>query len=629
MSNLANIQKSHSLENLQHFQDVLSAPTSVPQSRAHSPSNDPRAGVFHQPSSSAQSGNGNPQHAQMLANSLQAANRSPTVRRSSPVIHELTPGEGPKAGGFKVTCLGSGFSQGLDVMFGDAVATTTTYWGETTLVCLVPPALCAGVVQVTLKNVQGQQLSSPPNKPAYFKYVDDEQSELMRQMFAILGRDTTFPSNMDPGDFTRYVLAYHPGSSSQNAPPQGPANHRQVSSFTASLTPEVLEMSLLKCLEWIDLDDSPRKANLNYRGRSGQSMLHLCASLGFYRAIAGLLARGAHPDLRDNNGMSPMHMAALHDNIRIIRKLRAVGGDPTLRSLNGFTPLDMATSMEAQDATCAVEHHIRSRSRAATPVSNLSRTGSVLSRASSAGELIQAPMTSTEDFDQYDVCHIRPTGLNTYSRRNSLNPAERETGPLNRETLSPDVSQLATQSALTAWRDQLSAQIQQFQQTVHRALPPLPNLPDYQGYPVVRRISSLVPQRTIQALTERPEPSLAKEADYHWWELLTGASSSPPAYEDIYPDKSKVQMHDKKAAVAEAAGDAFMDRKCEEMFDQAGSSAVMETVNIGKRELTQQEQTRLRAAHAQKMKRLQSDRNLFFFWVCQNKSYGIFKNMLI
>jgi hypothetical protein len=51
-------------------------------------------------------------------------------------------------------------------------------------------------------------------------------------------------------------------------------------------------------------------------------------------------------------------------------------------------------------------------------------------------------------------------------------------------------------ATMIAFRDQLAAQIQQLQQTMHQNLPNLPQMPDYQAYlgttPMVRRISSLV-----------------------------------------------------------------------------------------------------------------------------------------
>ena len=100
--------------------------------------------------------------------------------------------------------------------------------------------------------------------------------------------------------------------------------------------------------------------------------------------------------------------------------------------------------------------------------------------------------------------------------------------------------------------------------------------------------------------------------DYHWWELLTGAASSPPAYDEIYPEISQRDLSEKETSVLRAAGDAYMDRKCEETFDQAKTISAFKTPNLGNTVLTPEQ---LRSAHAMKVKRLRKDRNLFFIWV--------------
>ena len=632
-------QRSQSMENL--TRNIMSAASSNQPSRVPSPrmtGGPPHAGFQAQqnaiPSANSYTQTtGMLQHAQLLTNSLHSVS-APSIQQQSPVIINLNPAEGSIAGGTQVTCLGTGFTQGLEVMFGDARATTTTFWGENALVCLVPPAATAGVVPVTFKHHYDQNVQLPAERQKYFKYLEDDQMELMSLMLNIMSRKFNTNNSGQSKDILREVrsiakqaLGNGSAGASNGGSHQAPGGQRQASTFAATRYEKKMEETLVKCLEQMDLDEGPTQANLNFRGPNGQGMLHLTASLGYYRVAAGLLARGAHPDIRDNNGMSPMHMASLRGNVRIIRKLRSAGSDPSLRSLNGFTPADMTTAQASLDAINALEQHTRSRSAVATPVSGISRTSSVLSRPSSVGdyEFTRLPLgqsTHYEDLDRYRSHPVTPAQMRARSRRNSLDPRDPSSSDITQKGMKENESQLAAQSALTAWRDQLSVQIQQFQQTVHRALPPLPNLPGYQDYPVVRRISSLVPQRSSAQLfssgPSRPV-SQAKETDYHWWELLTGAASSPPAYEDIYPDKSQQSLIDndqKKASVVQAAGEAFMDQKCEAAFDQPESSSVMETVRIGSKGLTQEQQNRLRSAHAQKIKRLRSDRNLFFIWVC-------------
>ena len=612
-------QRSQSMENLHGFSGIFSAPGSIHASRVPSPTFSPPC-------------NGLPQgHAQMLANSLHCVPGTTNPQRA-PVIHKLTPSEGSKSGGIEVTCLGSGFRQGLEVMFGDAQATTTTFWGESALVCLVPPALEAGTVPVTFKHDYEQHIPSPSNKQALFRYVDDDEQELMKHALALINRkwngNATDVSNAARNIINRFGLNSFTGSSIQ-----GNNQNRHVGPINAAMTGVMdLEAALLSCLDIVDLDDSPYQARLNTRSINGQSMLHLSASLGHYRLAAGLLARGANPDLRDKNGMTPMHMASLRGHAQIIRKLRSAGGDPSLRSLNGYVPADMATSQEARDASNTCDHHARPGSAVATPVRHLSRSSSVMSHKSSRGARSMvasagardAPFTDGDSGDEglakaYRSQPATTAPIWTQKRRNSFTTEPQfssDPSPGNLTTATPF---LAVNPAMSAWRDQLSAQIQQFQQAVHRtlptlqlpALPPIPNLPDYQDYPVVRRISSLVPQRNSRSSTASRSIEVAKVADYHWWELLTGTASSPPAYDEIYPDILQRDLSDKKPSALRATGDGYMDRKCEETFETKSSSA-FETTDLRSTVLTPEQ---LKNAHAMKVKRLRKDRNLFFIWV--------------
>ncbi|KAF6237911.1 hypothetical protein HO173_004112 [Letharia columbiana] len=617
-------QRSQSMENLQGFSGVFSAPVSVHPSRVPSPTFSPLSNGLAQ------------SHAQMLANSLHCVPGAANPQRA-PVIHKLTPGEASKSGGIEVTCLGSGFRQGLEVMFGDAQATTTTFWGESALVCLVPPALEAGTVPVTFKHNYEQNIPSPSNKQALFRYVDDDEQELMKHALALINRKWNGNAT-DAGNAARNIInQFGSNSSFTGGSIQGNNQHRHAGSFNAAMTGIVdLEAALLSCLDIVDLDDSPYQARLNTRGINGQSMLHLSASLGHYRLAAGLLARGANPDLRDYNGMTPMHMACLRGHAQIIRKLRSAGGDPNLRSLNGYVPADMATSQQTRDASSTFDHQARPRSAGATPVSHWSRASSVMSYKSSRGArskvaspgAMNGPFTDGDEGDEgdeglaeaYMSQPATPAQIWAQTRRNSFAAESQYPGDISRGNLASTTPFLAVNPAMSAWRDQLSAQIQQFQQTVQRtlptlqlpALPPIPNLPDYQAYPVVRRISSMVPQRNPRPSAANRSTGVAKVTDYHWWELLTGAAPSPPAYDEIYPESSQRDLSDKKTSALRATGDVYVDRKCEETFDQTKSSSAFETANLGSTILTPEQ---LRSAHAMKVKRLRKDRNLFFIWI--------------
>lgn len=616
--------RSQSMENLQGLMGASSAPTSMPASRVPSPSSAAQRSAVDQHSP------------QTLAN-ITASSPAEGQPTQPPVIFKLTPMEGSKSGGTEVTCLGANFHPNLVVMFGDTQATTTTFWGEKALLCVVPPAQHPGKVYVTFKQNYEQSFVSPPNKMAIFTYVDDEEQELMKHALSLINRQFQ-GSDTDAAATARNIICqfranapYTGGSGQSNY------HHRQASgSQPINEGTMNLETAVLSCLELVDLDDSPYQASINAQNGNGQGMLHLSASLGFYRLTAGLLARSANPDIRDNNGMSPMHMASLRGHQQIIRKLRSAGGDPTLRTLNGFLPADMASSQSVRDASNALNYGRRSMSNGATPTTQLSRASSVMSSKSSQGLYREVESPGFEDgalgneelgegalIGLYKGLPVTSARMYTRSRRNSW---VNEHGYQNAESqaeLVPDAPLFAANPAMSAWRDQISAQIQQLQQSLHRTLPnlqipafpPIPNMQDYQDYPVVRRISSLVPQRNLKPSIANPSPGSIKEADSRWWDFITGPAAAPPAYEEIYPEREQSDMKCEKTSTLQASGEALLDRKCEAQFDRPEVSPVTGGVDLGSSRLTKRQREELRNTHALRTKKLRSDRKLFLFWV--------------
>ncbi|TVY29784.1 Protein MGA2 [Lachnellula hyalina] len=629
----SNHNRSQSVENLALAQQLYSAPTSAHPSRAPSP-NGMRTSVQAYQQQQAQI-------AQAVANGIYGIPLSLNPHRP-PTIHKLIPNEGPKAGGIEVTCLGSGFCQGLEVMFGDSKATTTTFWGETSLVCLLPPAAFPGMVPVTFKHQHQQQPMQPyPNPPipkqqAFFKYVDDDEQQIIRTALSVLGHKMTGKME-DVRDLARRIVGDGPsswGASAAHSPSGGPSS-QQGPGFNAATFGIDVEATLLKCLDLIDLDDSANMPRLNLRRASGQTMLHLACSLGLHRFVAGLLARGANPEPRDKGGFTPMHFAALHGHPQIVRRLMLSGADPTLRSLQGYTPSDMATSEEVLRVARRIEYRtrtrsgssLRSRTTSATSLRSLWEPSSTLAPADNA--LSDDSDDGDNEYEDEDADAALDGAFWMRSRRPSAQkPTKEEVADENDPVLElPDLPTggLAyPTAAMTAIRDQLSANMQYIQQTMHLNLPHLPqmpNLPDYQAYlpnaPMVRRISNLVGNN-------RPEGS--KEHDYRWWEFFSGTvPAAPPAYEEIFPEGD---ADTKRASASQAAADAVADNKCAELFDQTDSSqaessttvqkkpVLLSTVRIGqKHTITREQQDQLRLAHAEKVKRLSRDRNLFFIWI--------------
>jgi hypothetical protein len=625
---LGNNNRSLSMENLAMAHPLFSAPPSAHPSRAPSP-NGPRNGVppyqqQHQMGQAATNG---------LYNMPMAFNSS-----RPPTIHKLIPNEGPKAGGVEVTCLGSGFFQGLEVMFGETKATTTTFWGENSLVCLLPPSAFAGTVPVTFRQQQQMHYAQGlPKSQAFFKYIDDDEQQLIRTALAVLGHKMTGKME-DVRDLARRIVG--DGSSSwggtaNQSPSSGPGN-QQMSGFSAATFGVDVEATLLKCFDLIDLDDSPHMPRLNLKRTSSKhTMLHYACSLGLNRVVAALLARGANPISADKGGYTPMHFAALHNHPQIVRRLMLSGADPSIRSLRGYTVSDMATSEEVSRMTRRIEHHSRTRSGS----SMKSRTSSATSLRSVWEPLARSPTVeqafegdSDDGNNEYEDEDADAANDGAFwmrsTRRQSAQKQRSEVGEPQPPTLAlPDQAGFAAPAAaMTAFRDHMIAQVQQFQQTMHLNLPNLPQMPTLPGYqnylgpnaPMVRRISNLVTSRQDGA-------GATKEQEYKWWDLFTGnVPTAPPAYDDIFPQgESDTKIDIATRAATQASADTVADNKCAELFDHAESSStaqkrplILETVRIGNQHtITREQQEHLRLAHAEKVKRLSRDRNLFFIWV--------------
>ncbi len=85
---------------------------------------------------------------------------------AAPVISGLTPVTGSVQGGTVVTVTGRNFFAGAEVLFGTQSATNVTVNSATELTAVAPPR-AVGVVSLTVRNTDGQQVE----KPSAFRYV--------------------------------------------------------------------------------------------------------------------------------------------------------------------------------------------------------------------------------------------------------------------------------------------------------------------------------------------------------------------------------------------------------------------------------------------------------------------------
>ncbi|WZH39443.1 Spt23-suppressor of ty retrotransposon [Fusarium acuminatum] len=642
-----NNNRSASMDNLAMAQ-LYSAPASGHPSRAPSP-NGLRNSVV-----------GNPQNqfTQALTSSLYTVPISMNQTRAPPIIHKIIPNEGPKVGGIEVTVLGAAFFQGLEVWFGEQKATTTTFWGESSLVCLLPPSAVAGPVPVTFNRPSAQAAQAfPMGKQApFFKYVDDNEDKLIRIALSVLGNKMS-GNMMDIKDMARRILDDNGSSGWSGGSSAGPSSGGQMYSHAPYAH---LESQLLKCLDLIDLDDSQHRTRLDLRRSTGHTMLHLACSLGYHRFVAALLVRGANPNARDKGGFTPLHIAAIHNQSEVVRRLMLNGADPTLRSVSNLSAADVSQVPAVVKTIRRFERQVRSRSsggslhsRASSATSLRSLWGEPLTKAHTHDEPVspdsseESPEYTSGDFDDEDpdedsyLSMRRPSGFRQDRERPNLR--RQNTGQLEEE-LAPAATPMAAASA--ALKEHFQQQLHQFQQSIalqfqnlphFPQMPQMPALPDYQA-PFMRRVQQLMPGMTA------PAPRPDGEQPQRWWDTSFKASApAPPAYEEIYPQE---QLDRKQASAATAAVEAEADQKCAALFDQATTtetksvvvneatdsteatelSEITEVTEVKTEELgvlkigrknaiTKEQQEQFRRAHEVKMKRISSDHNLFFIWI--------------
>ncbi|KAL4873737.1 hypothetical protein BDV12DRAFT_192183 [Aspergillus spectabilis] len=613
-------------QNLDNFiqQQLMSAPNSAQPSRPGTPGGSGRNSFQEQTLNLSL---GPTPSTPMWPGVTNAGNRLPTV------IHKLVPAEGSVTGGTEVTLLGSGFYPGMEVVFGDTLATTTTFWGDKCLNCLTPPALQPGQVVVVFKHEhpsfnQLQQQPQPmlPKQQQFFRYVDDRELQMYRLALGILGQK--LGNQADAFHTAQQIMGSdYKGAFNLQKDFQGSSggHQRQVPGLESQGKLGDMDSKMLTYLEFIDLDDNPRPPRYNSRNATGQTLLHFASSLGLTRFVAGLLARGASPDVQDNTGNTPMHLAALNGHAHIVHRLRLAGSSPNIRSIRGFTPADLATTLPAHQAALIPARHYRSRSVGSLTSrrrhSSSASLHSLWESSSASGSFDQAVDDSEETDDSDEL-------VMTTSRRSSVH--HDAVTPL--QTPEPtaeagDARPFSPPAALVAWRNQLQAQINQFQQSVANAfpnlpnlpaLPPMPALPGYQGNPMMRRITNLVPHR----------PASSRGAKEGWWDMLTGNSSPGatdlPSYEELYPHKEGESGEEaaraKKSSMLQATAEAALDQHFETQASSSRETDDKETeeikdIRIGRNVISRELQKHLRAQQARRMKGLASDRNLYFFWI--------------
>lgn len=505
--------RSFSMENLPRHA-MMSTPTSGQPSRPGSAGSN-RNSFSTDPKTSQQS------TSQLLSNQQ---------RRPAPLIHKLVPAEGSITGGTEVTLLGNGFYHGLEVMFGDTEATTTTFWGEKCLNCITPPSLQAGTVPVVFKHDHPQYSSMQQQSQSrhnLFTYIDDRELEMYRLALKMVGKQMQLPTE-DPYAAAQQLLG---GQSSSFWPsPQGSYGGAMGQQRQAQLPAQRdngcadLESNMLLFPDYFDLGGNAWPSRLNARSCTGATLLHLASSLGLIRFVAGLLSRGANPDALDERENIPLHLAAMNGDADIIYRLRLAGADHAIRGIRVSIAVNIALWLRGPQVTRVPQQPITA-----------SRIGN---RVASAVFLDWDPNSVLDDSrdSDSDIVNLQSSP------------------PSHRSADEPDATGIPAVHYVSGWRDSPAARIQRFHENASWVNPNLnvsvpPSLPDYEAYPVVCRVSSLLAPQPI---------SLEGVAD-------SGPPSPPPppSYNDLFPNQAgKVEDDDsgvKKASALQAAADAALE----------------------------------------------------------------------
>ncbi|KAE9411207.1 hypothetical protein BT96DRAFT_1011057 [Gymnopus androsaceus JB14] len=263
---------------------------------------------------------------------------------SMPTIHRLIPNCGPTHGGIEVTVLGANFHPTLqfNCIFGDMPASSTQRWSDNTLVCILPPRATAGMVSVWFEGFP--KVEEQP--PSFFTYSDESDRALMELALQVVGLKMTGKIE-DAKNVAMRIVGAGEGADSQNSNGHG-SNMMQLSTASlasATATRDLRSLMLLRAGESEDFESlihpsaqlvSAAKA-LSHRTKSGQSLLHLAAFLGYGSIVEFLVLHGIDFDMRDRNGYTALHFAAMAGSKDCVATLLRAGADHEIVNALGKT----------------------------------------------------------------------------------------------------------------------------------------------------------------------------------------------------------------------------------------------------------------------------------------------------
>ncbi|KAI8832384.1 hypothetical protein BC829DRAFT_422829 [Chytridium lagenaria] len=299
-----------------------------------------------------------------LTDSLLASLEGPMQHMVNPSIHpmpvigRIIPAEGPMHGGTEITILGNGFYDGLTVLFGDIPAAKMQLWGNSTIICVLPPSAIPGPVPVTFREHPAMSFM-PANEVAIFTYKDDSERALMELALQVVGLRMTGKLE----DARNVAMRIVTDTAKEGGAGDGDngGRRRNMSSYAVGHTISRLlvelsgrrtgsranlELCLLDALISIeglveaDLDFQ-EAINLNAKSTK-HTLLHLACFSGMTTLAKYLVASGADIDARDSNGFTPLHYAVWSGERSVAMELLEAEASPFLTSVQGLSALGMA-----------------------------------------------------------------------------------------------------------------------------------------------------------------------------------------------------------------------------------------------------------------------------------------------
>nr|POF17616.1 protein spt23 [Quercus suber] len=134
--------------------------------------------------------------------------------QGTPTITKITPTEGPTNGGTEVSIYGYNFTNGMQVMFGEQLA-TTVFYGNQALLATAPPSRPGGVNVTLVLPAGNSQYASPSSQRQIFTYTQTNP-RIMEMALRLLNQaqtDGNFPGYTSPNQFNDAVNQFAHGQS--------------------------------------------------------------------------------------------------------------------------------------------------------------------------------------------------------------------------------------------------------------------------------------------------------------------------------------------------------------------------------------------------------------------------------